>query len=444
MIEQSRSAAKKQAFQHTMFWIGTGALAIALIKVLVQDSRSEDLLVEIFVLATTSLYLIVGQITRHRTGESGLNPLQYGLIWLLLFGGFFVHFVSVSIAYHGISTLYQATNLLLSFAMIILIIQFRKRHLYLHERLLGREYYILNIFKRIALFGVIFSINLIPIFYYEARPLMMAVIFSYLSMSLTYLLFALYEMYDHQDMILLSQHKMAHMSKTIVLILFIPVLYTFVEYAIQHAVTYDVFFKDQHLSNWIRIQMLIKWIGINVFIYVILAWSLMILHLRKLPINRMISKLVLLHLILNVMSFVYGTTINLFMDQIIERYMDQITNIGLFVSRLSHISLSFMFAGLLLTVLIWLFLYRYRLKGQIFLLLSAVIPLVLYFARNLSMAHHNVTLFMVVNIIGFLAIPLFYIFLIIQTRSFVDLEDHHENELTDWNQDEVHFESAEG
>jgi hypothetical protein len=415
---------KKLALHQTLIGLLLGTIIFSLSKVFLMDQNLSGYLVEILMMSILIIYSAFYYLIHSRDAqnkETCILKIQYGFGLLIFVTSFFMHFYSLS---RGFKTLPQInmTSLMLLLIMVVLIFTLKKYKVSLHYDHLRNENYIKKIVANIFIITVIFSINLIPIFHFNQNVFLNNLILTWLIVVSIYVIFSIYEKIDQHEHDLLKEGKIRYMSATVLLFLLIPTVFSFIEFYFNNMIQYEIVFKNIHFPSAMLTKMEMNRFILAIFVFSLFAIMLIYQHLKKINLKLNIRILFFIYIVLFVVSFSHHLFSQFFMQRFIDANIDNIRNIGEFVSMMGYISIILAFSQALFMLGVWVILLPYRLKGHLLFLASSLSFMVTFFIKNLSLAYTNEFLYFVVLFVQFVSIPLIYIFLFLQTKSYYILK----------------------
>lgn len=215
--------------------------------------------VEIFILLLASTILII-RYFMYRDQVDERIEIKYEKIGniifsILFFGGFFIHYFNIAYSTNNSLPATSLISTVLLIGFIILVYQLKKRDIHFHYKILNlpKWAYYKKIFKRIGIFTLIFSINLIPFIIYKENLLAAAIVigFSYIGLVIEYLVFSIYERNHYLEKELKFDGKYRSLSKNVIVFYSIILLYNvfmlIINYYYQNAILYDSYNFDVRL-----------------------------------------------------------------------------------------------------------------------------------------------------------------------------------------------------
>lgn len=249
-----------QSKLRVLYYIFIVALISFILKAIVfKFSAFTIYTVEIFILLLASIILII-RYFMYRDPVDERIEIKYekvGNIFfsILFFGGFFIHYFNIVFSTNNSLPATSLISTVLLIGFIILVYQLKKRDIHFHYRILNlpKWAYYRKIFKRIGIFTLIFSINLLPFIIYKENLLAAAIVigFSYIGLVIEYLVFSIYERNHYLEKELKFDGKYRSLSKNVIVFYSIILLYNvfilIINYIYQNAILYDLYDSDIRL-----------------------------------------------------------------------------------------------------------------------------------------------------------------------------------------------------
>lgn len=394
---------------------------VTIIKLLLSSYIKSNFFVEGFILllgvTLLTIKIIMYQDEVDERIESSFDRIGNIFLVIMLFGGFFIHFFANAYAnqqgYFQIN--FTSTFILIGF--IVLLVQLKRRDIYLHFPLFfyEKKQYILKILKRIVVFGLIFSLNVIPylIFQVNISVGILVVAISFLSLGFAYFFFALYERNHYQETEMLADGKIRKLTKNASLLYVIPLFYYLI--SIVFNTFYGSFFIHNippvhTLSTLTLASLLIRLWGIDISIIIILIFFIIRNHLKRLNVPNRLIKTINIYIISLIISsiispiFTLGTSLLVRIVNDIE-LIQMIMQINLFVSL-----------GLLIYFFVLMLIIAYQISklvvldmGYLYAYIS--LPILAYIINRLSLIYESFFLLILGGVLSFMAYICFFIFM---------------------------------
>lgn len=412
-----------------IYYVLITTTVVTIIKLLLSRYISSNFFVEGFILVLGVALLII-KLLMYKDEideriESSFDKIGNIFLSIMLFGGFFIHFLSQAYANQQTYLQINFTSTFVLIGFIVLLIQLKRRNIYLHFPLFihPKNKYILKILTRIAIFGLIFSFNFLPYLFLQVNLLIggLAIAISYLSLSVTYFLFALYERNHYEESEMIADGKIRKLTKNASLLYIIPIVFHLITTVFNSSYSYILFDNPnvQLLTLLSLINALIKLWGIDISIITILIYFIIRNHLKKLEVPKMLFTTINVFIVSSII-FAIISPIYTFGAPIIFRLINDIDLITKVTKISSAISL-----GVFIYVTVILSFIAYQLSKLVILDLGLFYAFITFPVLSLIMGHfafliESVFLLVLAGIVGFLAYISFYVFMKKQEWYIID------------------------
>ena len=340
-------------------WIAT--LIQALIRVILTQSLSVLNGVDLLMLSVPVIHLMLSSVltssSQDERDQASVRTLSDTAFAVMLFGGFFLHFNSVASLYAQASSgsavtsaRLPLTSFLVTLGLIVYLVSLRRRGVYAHYTLLidRHDVYGRMVIRRLLVFGVIFLANVVP-FALRWTPggassglLLTGIILvslSYVSLSVTYLLFAFYEKHTFDEENLELDGTIRHVSKTVPLFLTVPLL-IHIGSSVVSVVRDWSFQRDGNMDimrdpTFLVFQRMFALLQGDAILYQTIALVLLFRHLKKIPGLKDVSLAVLVYLVVSTtvssLSFIFALVNPLFPSDVVIRTAKAVGSISSYV-----------------------------------------------------------------------------------------------------------------
>lgn len=217
-----------------LIYIFIASIIASLIKLLTTPFTLPIYALELFVFVISFILLMIRfalyQGSRDERKEQQLERMANIFFLLLFFGGLTIHFIGVATLLNEsmLPTFFTSTYLITG--EILLIIQLIKRKIYFHQTLLDlpKRNYFNRIIKRLFFLLGFFLIQLLPFILMQKDLLLGSLIvgISYLSLSVLYLVFAIFEKNHYEEQELLANGQARIVTKNAAFLYLFVILYS--------------------------------------------------------------------------------------------------------------------------------------------------------------------------------------------------------------------------
>ncbi len=394
---------------------------VTIIKLLLSSYIKSNFFVEGFILILGVMLLgikmILYQDEVDERIESSFDKIGNIFLSIMLFGGFFIHFFANAYANQQTYLQLNFTSTFILIGFIVLLVQLKHRGIYLHFSLFiyEKKQYILKILTRIGIFGLIFSLNILPYLIFQVHLLIggLAIALSFFSLSFTYFFFALYERNHYEESEMFAEGRIRKLTKNASLLYVIPLIYYFVS-TVFSTFYGTVFFHAlppmQNLNSLNLISVFLRLWGIDISIIVILIYFMIRNHLKKLNVPNGLIKTINIYIISLIVTSVISP-ISIFGTQILFRIINDIDLIQTISTISGYISLGFVIYFLILMIIIAYHLSKLVLLDMGYLYAFISLPILSLILNRLSIIYQSYFLIILAGILGFAAYVCFFIFM---------------------------------
>lgn len=413
-LQKGLNSVKSTVIYYTMIVV---TLAV-LIKLLLKQYEFSNYYVESFLFFVSIILLLIKAgfaFDNDERKEELLGRITNIFFSIMLFGAFLIHFIGVAKSQGSkIPNLYFTSTFITS-GFIILVFKLKKNNLYLHYKYLNldNKKYLRNILVRILIFFLVFSLNLLTFYYYQASIIIGAILIglSFLSLSITYFIFAIYEKNHYDESELLSESKIRNVSKNVAFLLLIPFLFFIVSSLVGNYTNYLIIqgAPIDEIESLSIVRTLLTIIGLDMSLIAILAYIVLYLHLKRLDFNKSVIKLLGIYIIslfiINI--FNYFTT---FLTPQITIMLNNIELISKYSETINYISLllSLYIFILVLIMVIKLSIKKIQFINYLYIYLSFV--LLTPITQRFSIYYESYIILGLGVIISLIGLPALYIF----------------------------------
>lgn len=225
-----------QAKGVVLIFVFISVLAVSMFKFLITNQSLEFYYVEGFILVI-SLLIITLKFTLFSNIEDERIQKNYerllNIAFLTMFyGGFVIHFYSVSNLLSESQFSFSFTSTFILIATIVFIVQLKRRSIYASYKWIEFEkwVFIKKTVKRLIIFSLFFSLNIFSYIINGTDVLIgfITIIYSLFSLGSVYFIFTLYEKNHYDEVTLLEQGMKRSITKNASLLLIIPVIYSLI------------------------------------------------------------------------------------------------------------------------------------------------------------------------------------------------------------------------
>jgi len=403
-----------------IYYLLFSSALLAAFKLLLGLEGLSNYLVEIFIFSASGLVLLI-KITLSFYGRDERIESLFAIIGntffsIILFGGLFIHFASNAYGNTQNYIQYNLTSNFILIGIIVLISQLKRRNIYLHASLFLRfdSKYILIIFKRILFFALIMSINILPYIYFKNDLLIgiLNVFISWLSLSITYLFFSIYEKNHYEETEMSAEEKYRGLSKNARL-LYIPIL-AFQFLSLLFNAVFNISISQnpstENVMQLTIIRMFIQLYGIDIAIISLLMYIVIKRHLRRINFSNKLINLLTVYMISSFVISIVSIITSVVFPIFIQLYND-ISILTIFYKVNSFISITFfIYTNTLLFAIIYQ-LYKIGVSDMNYLYFYAGVPVISTIVLQLGLSYENTFSIIVATILSITGFLCLYIFM---------------------------------
>jgi len=346
------------------------------------------------------------------------------ILFLIMFlGSIFIHFMTVAYNQSLNLIMYNFTSILFLIGIIIFVYQLRKRQVYFHSKFINKNKinYLNIILKRILIFSLIFLINIIPFLVFEANLLigLSAIGISIISISLTYLLFSLYEKNHYDESEMLAEGKTRNLSKNVVLFYTIPFLYGLVSIILK-LINNHYLINENINENFVTFstyKSMFDLYQLDIIIFTTITLFLIRNSIKKWMGKNNIYKLLTFYifssLILSTLKFFYSISLPYIIYVFFSNDSDQLIN---FINKSAYFDIGFVLFFLIIKIIILYHLYKRRIIDLYLLAIFIVFPPISILFSMWGFSQDSILLIIISGILSIIAAISLYIFFIKQTQ----------------------------
>ncbi len=403
-----------------IYYLLFSSALLAAFKLLLGLEGLSNYLVEIFIFSASGLVLLI-KITLSFYGRDERIESLFAIIGntffsIILFGGLFIHFASNAYGNTQNYIQYNLTSNFILIGIIVLISQLKRRNIYLHASLFLRfdSKYILIIFKRILFFALIMSINILPYIYFKNDLLIgiLNVFISWLSLSITYLFFSIYEKNHYEETEMSAEEKYRGLSKNARL-LYIPIL-AFQFLSLLFNAVFNISISQnpstENVMQLTIIRMFIQLYGIDIAIISLLMYIVIKRHLRRINFSNKLINLLTVYMISSFVISIVSIITSVVFPIFIQLYND-ISILTIFYKVNSFVSITFfIYTNTLLFAIIYQ-LYKIGVSDMNYLYFYAGVPVISTIVLQLGLSYENTFSIIVATILSITGFLCLYIFM---------------------------------
>ncbi len=402
-----------------LIYVFFASIVATLIKLLTTPFTLPIYALELFVFLLSFILLMI-RFALYQGGRDERKEQQFERIaniffLLLFFGGLTIHFIGVATLINEslLPTFFTSTYLIIG--EILLIIQLVKRKIYFHQPFLDlpKRNYLKRIFKRLVFLLGFFLIQLLPFILMEKDLFLGTLIvgISYFSLSILYLVFAIFEKNHYEEQELLAGGQARIVTKNAAFLYILVIVYSFgsMIFSVLYNITVIFNRSVQELEQISIIRYLYQLFSFDFALIFVLIIILLHHNIKRFRISKPLEgRLVIYFVSLLVIGFI--NYLLLLFQPLILRLLT-IETIGIFSTITQAFAILTTLYYLVVLILIALELYRLKVKGFGLFLYYAISPSILFIPMYLAMRLQSAflaILFALAQFAGHLALFLFF------------------------------------
>lgn len=363
------------------------------IKILTTPFTLPIYALELFVFLISFILLMI-RFALYQGGRDERKELQFERIaniffLLLFFGGLTIHFIGVATLINEslLPTFFTSTYLVIG--EILLIIQLVKRKIYFHQPFLDmpKRTYLTRIFKRLMFLFLFFLLQLVPFILLQKDLLLGSLIvgISYLSMSILYLVFAIFEKNHYEEQELLANGQARIVTKNAAFLYILIIVYSFGSMIFNVLYNLTIIFNRsvQELEQIAIIRTLYQFFSFDFTLIFVLIIILLHHNIKRFHISKQLEVRLVIYFVSLLVIGLINYLLLLFQPLILR--LLTVETIGTFSTITQAFAIITTLYYLIILVSIALELDRLKVKGLGLFLYYAIAPSILFVPMYLAM-----------------------------------------------------------